>query len=482
MRKITIYLSVLTLFVASCSKSLDEANINNNNPEDVKISELLPSAEAAIAYTIGNQFQIYGGVWAQYWTQGSTASQYLKNEQMTLANTDQNRPWSQMYSGALKDLQIIKTKALSTSATDSQMYAMALVLEAYTFQVLSDAYEKVPMTDALVDGNLAPAYDEPTAIYDAIETKLVTAKGIFSRTTSPQTYSFDLLFGGTMTNWVKFANTLLLRVYMRQSYARPAVASAGIAKNLTGASFMTASTDNVMTRYIDAQNQRNPLHAAQLTLANFENLKASNTSLNILNTDADKRIASLYNKNASGAYNGFNQGAGKLVTASTANTNFSNIGDKVGGIKGAAAPVIWMSNWESYFLQAEAIARGWLGGTATTMYSNGIRESHLYHGFTAADATAVAGLHPLSGSADAQAGLIMSQKWMAMNGTQCFEAYTELRRFAYALPYPTFPASAVSVYGAGFMPYRFPLPESEVSTNPNTPTTKVVHTKMWFSK
>ena len=483
MKKIIIILGIFSLMINSCSKELDETAVNKNNPENVEISELFPSAQQAIAYTIGNQYAIYGGIWAQYWTQGSTARQYLDNEKYIVTNSNQDRPWRQLYAGALTDIKFIKSKALKEK--DSQMYGMALVLEAYTYQVLADAYEKIPMTQALDISNLSPAYDEPTVIYDAIEAKLIEAKALLTAANAeghPNTYSFDLFYGGTVTSWIKFTNTLLLKVYMRQSYARPAKAQSGIAANLAGASFLSSQAEIAMARYGTTLNQKNPLHASQLQLANFENLKASNTSLNTLNTDADKRIATLYNKNAGGTYVGFNQGAGQLPTASTANTNFSNIGDKVGGANGASAPIIFISNWESFFLQAEAIARGWMAGVASTMYANGIRESHIYHGFTATDATIIAGLHPLTGDIENQAGLILAQKWVSMNGTQCFEGYTEIRRMNYSLPYTTFPVSAVSVYGAGLLPHRFPYSSEELSTNANTPTSKMVYEKMWFSK
>jgi Starch-binding associating with outer membrane len=483
MKKLILYISILGFIFSSCSKDLDEAAVNRNNPEDVSISEIFPSAQAAVAYTIGNSFAINGGIWAQYWTQGSTARQYLDNEKYSITNSNQNRPWSQLYAGALNDLKLIKSKALT--AKDSQMYAMALVMEAYTYQVLADAYENIPMTQALDISINAPTYDNASIVYDGIAAKLVEAQKIFKSTASPKTYAFDLFYAGDMAKWTKLTNTLLLKVYVRQSYARPAVASAGITANLTGASFLSTAADNAMTRYGSTQNQKNPLHASQLTLANFENLKASNTSLNVLNADVDKRIPVLYAKNAGGTYAGFAQGAGTLPTASTANTNFSNIGDKVGGKDpsiGASSPIIFMSNWESMFLQAEAIARGWMGGTAATMYSNGIRESHLYLGLTAADATAIAALHPLTGSAENQAGLIVAQKWVSMNGTQCFEGYTEVRRMNYTLPYVTFPVSAASIYGAGLRPHRFPYPADETATNPNTPVNKLSHVKMWFSK
>lgn len=481
MKKLII-LSLFIFSLASCTKDLNEAATNNNSPEDVTIAEVFPAAQQFIAYTVGNQYQIYGGIWAQYWTQGSTASQYEKNERYTVVNTDQDRPWSQLYAGALNDLKNVKSKALLEK--DSQMYAMALVLEAYSFQLLTDAYEKVPYSKALDVNNVVnPNYDEPTVIYDGLETKLVEAQTILKRASSNKSYSFDLFYGGDKTHWLELTNTLLLKVYMRQSFARPAVASAGITKNLTGAAFLTTQSDNALVHYIDATNQKNPLHASQKTLANFENLKASNTSLNSYKANTDLRMESVYNAaEATGQFNGFNQGAGRLASASTVNRNFSNIGDKVGGANGANAPVVLMSCWESYFLQAEAAAKGWLAGSATTLYENGIKASFAYYDLAATDATAIIAAYPLSGSPDDMAGTIVFQKWVAMNGVQNFEAYTELRRYNYTLPNITFPVSAVSVYGAGVYPFRFPIPNSEVSTNSNVPTTKQIFEKMWFTK
>jgi hypothetical protein len=137
-------------------------------------------------------------------------------------------------------------------------------------------------------------------------------------------------------------------------------------------------------------------------------------------------MESVYNAaEATGQFNGFNQGAGRLASASTVNRNFSNIGDKVGGVNGANAPVVLMSCWESYFLQAEAAAKGWLSGSATTLYENGIKASFAYHDLAATDATAVIAAYPLSGGADAMAGTIVFQKWVAMNGVQNFQNFLE---------------------------------------------------------
>ena len=50
----------------SCKKDFLNINQNPNSPPDAGVKELLPSAEAAIAHTVGNNFMIYGGLWVQH--------------------------------------------------------------------------------------------------------------------------------------------------------------------------------------------------------------------------------------------------------------------------------------------------------------------------------------------------------------------------------------------------------------------------------
>ncbi|KAF5277267.1 hypothetical protein FQR65_LT16043 [Abscondita terminalis] len=61
--------------LVSCNKYLD-INENPNNPEKSDPSLLLPTVEAALSQVVGNQFQTYGNMWAQYWTQNPSSSQY----------------------------------------------------------------------------------------------------------------------------------------------------------------------------------------------------------------------------------------------------------------------------------------------------------------------------------------------------------------------------------------------------------------------
>ena len=63
-----------------------------------------------------------------------------------------------------------------------------------------------------------------------------------------------MVFGGNMNNWMKFANTLKLKIYLRQTEGRPAVASAGVT-SLLGESFL--DVDAALTGFTDAPNISN---------------------------------------------------------------------------------------------------------------------------------------------------------------------------------------------------------------------------------
>ena len=147
---------------------------------------------------------------------------------------------------------------------------------------------------------------------------------------------------------------------------------------------------------------------------------------------------------------------------------------------GADAPVIFLSAAESYFLQAEAIARGWGTGDAKEMYENGIASSFIFWNLSDADINDYLGQaaiqFPAAGSAEQQVKAIITQKWASMCGTENIEAWTEWRRTGYP---DFFVISKTSSIGAKF-PTRILYPDSEVTSNPNTPPQKTVSDKVWW--
>src|SRR5690606_18032375 len=100
-------------------------------------------------------------------------------------------------------------------AEDWGTYLAATTLRVFTYQALVDAYGEIPYTEALDETNTAPAYDDGQVIYAGILAELDDA---LSKATPASTVEANFLFGlPTAEEWVKFANSLKLKVLMRMS-------------------------------------------------------------------------------------------------------------------------------------------------------------------------------------------------------------------------------------------------------------------------
>jgi hypothetical protein len=142
-----------------------------------------------------------------------------------------------------------------------------------------------------------------------------------------------------------------------------------------------------------------------------------------------------------------------------------------------------MDSWvitsiESLFLQAEAIQRGWLPGNAEEAYKNAVKEtfrwlnvggnSNMPSLSDAAfdvwyNAQVTAGNQKVSwAAAPDKYKLLMFQKYIAFNGIEPFETYTDYRRNG---AYPNIPLSYDPGRISSTMPIRMPYLETEYTAN-----------------
>ncbi|RYY81793.1 MAG: SusD/RagB family nutrient-binding outer membrane lipoprotein, partial [Chitinophagaceae bacterium] len=294
----------------------------------------------------------------------------------------------------------------------------------------------------------------------------------------------DLVFGGGangMTKWKQFGNTLLLRAYLRLSEVAADKAAAGI-RDLyaSGPAFLT--TDAVI-RYENVGGNQNPLYAEGVGLGRTQNLVASNTAVGAYTANNDPRLKALYTVNASGNVVGIPQGSYNTQPAVAPTFPAPITGARFAtatGTVAAAAPVKLISATESYFLQAEAAARGWGAGSALSHFESGIRASFDALGLSAADYEAYLSTAPaaqLPADVPGQVKAIVTQKYFALNGFQNFEAWTEGRRTGY----PDFLVKSVaSVLGSDALPARLLYPETEITRNAAFPGVKLITDRVWW--
>jgi hypothetical protein len=297
-----------------------------------------------------------------------------------------------------------------------------------------------------------------------------------------------------MDQWIKFANTVKLKLYLRQSEARPDIAKAGIQKLYTEkAEFLT--TDAMMLAFQDITGRRNPLYETEIIFSGGNpNLILSRTLHSYLQKNSDfDRLDRMFNTPANGGSHKSLEQGNYHAPGEAASINGSSYSKPV---MRATDPVYLMSSSESYFLQAEAIIRYNVDSydKAKEFYENGIKASFerlLLTDEKAATFYNGAYKFPSNGSpAEIIIKSIIIQKWVALAGIQSLETFFERNRTHYPgtssvsadnadYESGTFTVSVNNVTSGKF-PKRLIFPESEISGNPNTPPIQPVWKPIWW--
>ncbi|MFO7258705.1 MAG: SusD/RagB family nutrient-binding outer membrane lipoprotein [Bacteroidota bacterium] len=451
--KFITLLAMLMMVATACEDFLD-VNTDPNNPSEATVDLVFPAGISSVAFTIGGQWQVLGSFWSQHWTQSTGANQYAVIDDYNITETQYDGEYSELYAGALNDLNWVSRRAAEEE--NWNYYLMAEVMRAYTFQVLVDLYDKVPYFQALQGSDdTTPAFDDGQAIYDDLIARIDDALSKdLDAFTSTQPGRDDMVFQGNMDNWIKFANTLKLKIYMRQTEARPEVAQAGITELFnSGAEFL--DVDAEMAEYVDVEDFRNPYYAVQVSSAGNGrgnvDVAASNTLLEVLINAGDPRLDAIFNTpEAGGPHIGLDQG-------DYSNTGFQNHVFLSQPAVGPTHPVVFMSAAESKFLQAEAVERYGVPGDAEALYQEGIEANFEKHGVSGAAALyGPGGPYEYDGIES-----VIFQKWIACANFNALESHFERLRTGYPDHFTITPNNITG----GVFPRRLPYTSTELSNN-----------------
>jgi hypothetical protein len=303
-------------------------------------------------------------------------------------------------------------------------------MKSYIFSEMTDAMGDLPYSEALKgDTNLTPAYDTQQQIYTGLFKDLKTAdseivaSGIgFS--------SGDLMYGGDMTEWKKFANSLRLRLALHLTNV-DATTGKAMAAAAVAAGVFTDNSDNAQLNYLASSPNQNPVYT-NVYVDGRDDYGLSKTLVDSLLSWNDPRLpfyAQLDKPLPSdvgivphyqGLPNGLNDGAGTPI----------RFVSRIGALwrETPAAPLSLMTYSEVLFLEAEAAERGWIAGNAATYYNAAITASMQWYGIDNATITTYLA-QPRVVYTPGAAGLtqIAYQKWASLF-LQGVEAWTEVRR------------------------------------------------------
>ena len=489
---IAVWFSFVALVNISCKKQLDI----NQNPSVPALNQgtpsiIFPAAVLASTGKIGGDLAIVGGIWSQFFTQSDLAQEYVDIESYNLPQTDQyvNNSYDILFSQGLQDYKFVINKAAATG--DWNYYLLATVMNAYTTEVLVDLYDQIPYSQALQgSADLNPKFDSGYAVYTTLINNIDTALSEnFSAPTITAPGVQDLVFGGNMANWMAFANTLKLKMYLRMVNAYPSVASAGITALYNGnPSFLTV--DASVTNFSTTPNRDNPMYEANIRTNNTStNLKASTTFVSWLEANNDPRIVYFF---GSANPTSINQG-------DYANINAAYSAAPV-FVESETDPVEFISAAESYFLQAEADVRFFGGLKADSLYDQGVLAAFNQEGLDGSSFIAPGGAYAYGAEMEAGSVLdpiqqIIRQKWASCAyGCHGLESYFEQNRTGYPLRSAVYSNNPNYIPGqlvigpntslpTGQYAKRLVFPYDETSRNTNAPKTIVPETTpVWWGK
>lgn len=473
MKKIFITILAITgLLATSCDSGFEELNVDPDNPTEVPAHLLLGNIIRNTQNNVYNTF--LGGDMGACWSQQWSKVQYNDEERYLPRRGVIDGFWGAIYSNVLYESK--KMGELAQVEGNTNLQAVSLVLSANGFQLLTDAFGPIPYSEALNPDNTSPKYDSQEEVYTGIIESLTQAEALFASGTGTIPASSDLIYGGDVTKWRKFANALKLKALMRISKVKPSVATQ-IQALVNAGNLMTSNSDSAQLVYLPAQPDANPIYETVIFGARAE-WKVSSVLVAKLNSLNDPRLAVFAQRNNANAY------VGNIPGEENSNNynGFSSFGTKY---LSATLPGVFMSYAQQEFLLAEAANEGLISGgiaTAKTHYYDAIEANLAFNEVAAASSAAYLAQPNLDFSTQNDARQkIAEQEWLALFG-QGFEAWTEWRRTKFPALLPVVGAAEASI------PSRYYYPTTEISLNKTGYTNAVgtlsggdkLTTKLWF--
>lgn len=513
MKKILIPIFGATLlFFNSCSEDYIDVNNDPNNAYNNQLTpkNRLAAAETTIYATQAVTMNRFGNLMMNAWAGNiyRYASPFSEEYQMVANSTFYNEIWDNLYLGVSNYQDIIDSPV---AAQYPHHVAIAKIMKAYYMQMIVDLYNNAPYSEAFKgQNNLHPKYDQGKDIYKGLMDELNQALVLLTKTPANSSFAVatteDPIFAGAMASWKQMANTVKLKMLVRLSNITDPGVIAWRDAELTAMAPLASSTTNFISAdvriqpgYLAAAGLQNPYYGAYSYInlagndygANFQLIFGSEHMINTLNGTltgvADARILRLFVANGLGSgnlslpnYVGQPQGGGQVVGADE--SDFATLGlfgtaySTTNPTTPSAAAGYVLTSSEVRFLQAEAatVYPTTMGAfNAQTLFNDGITQSFITFGGTAAQATSYLGLiatKPGIGwpASTNKIQAIQYQKWIALTNINPTETYISSTKTGFpVLPMP------IGSYKTT-RPKRLMYPQSEyISNSANVPNPSV---------
>lgn len=497
-----VLVALCAITLGSCTKDFKNMNTDASGITD---AQLQPNFNYLGLWYPGIQQNIFGEEGDYQLTQNLNSDCYagyymspdpfrgnINNQSYSLVDGWNSDIYSMAYTKVMSPIIVQLKNKYKAPTSSPHFWAVALILEVQAMSRVTDDYGPIPYSK-VAQGSTTP-YDSQQAVYNQFFAQLDTA------VTNLHTYiaanpgakpfsTFDMVYAGDYTLWLKYANSLRLRLAMHIVNADPTTAKAQAVKAISDSGgLMELNTDNAT---LSGFGYHNPIWWIGTS---WTDLSCGADITSYLNGYKDPRISKMISPVTSpasiaGQYVGIRAGTpvgGKPMYNGYSGPNFS--------VMTEFTPMVLMNTSEVWFLRAEAALRGWTSESAQTDYETGINTSMTYWGVsagsyltdkTSTEADYVDPLTPSAGTPNASIKAlstitiawnasatneqnlerIITQKWLAMFPCGGQEAWTEYRRTGYPRLFPVVVNNSGGTISTALHIRRLQYPATEYTGN-----------------
>lgn len=340
--------------------------------------------------------------------------------------------------------------------TDNEVaQALGKIMRVAIMHRTTDIYGPIPYSQVMEDKkeSLKVAYDSQRDVYVQMFKELDEALKVLNDNIGLSAESFrkfDDVYYGEVSKWIKYTNSLKLRMAMRLSYVEPALAQR-MAEEAVTAGVIVVNADNAMLHVED--------NRIAMIYNDWNDHRIGADLFCYMNGYKDPRREKMFTEIAEGGFRGLRIGVKPYMPKDKMKAWYSN------PIISNTDPILWMNAAEVAFLRAEGALRGWnMGNSAKEWYNKGIALSFEERGAVGVSEYALDDRNIPSSHQDPNSGLdysgsngcyttvkwddtdnakevnferIMIQKWIAIFPLAT-EAWSEYRRTGYPKLLPAF--------------------------------------------
>lgn len=489
-------LLVAAILPVSCIKNFDRLNTNPNELTDSLlkydykyVGAFIPGMLTSLYSTVDWQYQLQQNLNADIYSGFMgipTPFNSGKNNSNYFMMDWNNWPFKVAFDNVMSGWKLVKDRG---EKTRPDLYAVATIIKVASMHRVTDVFGPIPYSK-FGSGGFSTPYDSQESIYNSFFAELdesIQSLTTFDKTNpagKAQLKPFDLLYGGEYGDWIRFANSLKLRLAMRISFANEALAkkqAEAAVNNEYG-----VITDNKKSAMVRSGNGVTVSNSLYVISQEYNDIRMGAPMESFLKGYNDPRLKAYFRESGmpGGGYRGIRNGID--IKAKPDYEKFSALNIE------RNTPVRVLAASETFFLRAEGAVRGWaMNGDAKALYEEGIRTS--FAQYELGDATAylndavskplgytdpVSAVNNVAANAphlstitvrwqdgdnfETKLERVITQKWISLypDGE---EAWAEFRRTGYPKLFPV-----VVNYSGGSIPgfiKRLPFPPDEYKNN-----------------